>query len=169
LSAGSTLGSLWRRNVNTGVTRSCKLLTDKKTNFPVVLVTGAKDEAPTTGYIIKHVDQKDIDQWKVIINCNASPTSIGVSKIVRPGFYTTDSIVFFPASDEQRAKHIQQYLHSSIVTFFVKTIRNSHGNTQTFFSKVPLVDLSRSWTDAELYAHFGLTADEIALIESTIK
>jgi hypothetical protein len=31
---------------------------------------------------------------------------------------------------------------------------------------LPKVDLTRSWTDAELYQHFGLTDDEIAYIES---
>lgn len=34
---------------------------------------------------------------------------------------------------------------------------------------VPLQDFSKPWTDAELYEKYGLTDEEIAFIESTIK
>lgn len=37
------------------------------------------------------------------------------------------------------------------------------------FRFVPLQDFTRSWTDADLYAKYGLTEDEIAFIESMIK
>jgi len=33
---------------------------------------------------------------------------------------------------------------------------------------IPAVDLSRSWTDEELYKHFNLTEEEIKLIEETV-
>ena len=34
---------------------------------------------------------------------------------------------------------------------------------------VPLQDFSRPWTDADLYAKYNLTTDEIAFIESMIR
>ena len=34
---------------------------------------------------------------------------------------------------------------------------------------VPMQDFTRSWTDEELYAKYGLTDEEIALIEFMIK
>lgn len=34
---------------------------------------------------------------------------------------------------------------------------------------LPKVDLTRSWTDAELYAHFGLTQEEIDYVEANVK
>ena len=34
---------------------------------------------------------------------------------------------------------------------------------------VPMQDFSKPWTDAELYAKYKLTEDEIAFIESMIK
>ena len=37
------------------------------------------------------------------------------------------------------------------------------------FQFVPLQDFSRPWTDADLYAKYGLTDDEIQFIESMIK
>ena len=40
---------------------------------------------------------------------------------------------------------------------------------QKAYSFVPIQDFSKSWTDAELYAKYGLTAEEIDFIESMIK
>lgn len=37
------------------------------------------------------------------------------------------------------------------------------------FSFVPMQDFSKPWTDAELYAKYNLTDEEIAFIESMIK
>ena len=37
------------------------------------------------------------------------------------------------------------------------------------YSFVPTQDFSKPWTDAELYAKYKLTKDEIAFIESMIK
>ncbi len=37
------------------------------------------------------------------------------------------------------------------------------------FKFVPLQDFSRPWTDADLYAKYNLTEDEIAYIEKMIK
>ena len=41
--------------------------------------------------------------------------------------------------------------------------------TKDVFHFVPLQDFTRSWTDAELYAKYDLTDEEIAFIESMIK
>ena len=41
--------------------------------------------------------------------------------------------------------------------------------TRSSFRFAPKMDMSRTWTDADLYAHFGLDPDEIAFIEATIK
>jgi site-specific DNA-methyltransferase (adenine-specific) len=37
------------------------------------------------------------------------------------------------------------------------------------FQFVPLQNFTKSWTDEELYAKYGLTEEEIAFIESMIK
>lgn len=39
-----------------------------------------------------------------------------------------------------------------------------------FYKNIPpLQEFSKTWTDAELYAKYGLTHEEIAFIEATIK
>ena len=41
--------------------------------------------------------------------------------------------------------------------------------TKALYTYVPLQDFSKPWTDAELYAKYSLTDEEIAFIEATIK
>ena len=50
-----------------------------------------------------------------------------------------------------------------------KIAKSSQDATSKTFQFVPLQDFSKPWTDAELYAKYGLTEDEIAFIESMIK
>ena len=40
---------------------------------------------------------------------------------------------------------------------------------QDSYSFIPLQDFSKPWTDAELYAKYHLTHDEVSFIEATIK
>jgi len=47
--------------------------------------------------------------------------------------------------------------------------KSSQDATSKTFTFVPTQDFSRPWTDAELYAKYGLIDDEIAFIESMIK
>ncbi len=56
--------------------------------------------------------------------------------------------------------------------FFRFLLYIGHGTmqvNQAVFSYIPLQDFSKPWSDAELYAKYGLTEDEIAFIESMIK
>jgi hypothetical protein len=65
---------------------------------------------------------------------------------------------------------VYQVVGSKVYQFLLRTAKWSGFNSQWLITNgLPLVDLSRSWTDEELYAHFNLTADEIKLIEDTVK
>ncbi len=48
-------------------------------------------------------------------------------------------------------------------------IKNTQNISRGVFAFVPIQDFSKPWTDAELYAKYKLTKDEIAFIESMIK
>ena len=50
-----------------------------------------------------------------------------------------------------------------------KLAKSSQDATSKTFAFVPLQDFSKPWTDANLYAKYGLTDEEIAFIESMIK
>ena len=50
----------------------------------------------------------------------------------------------------------------------LQALTSIHLSKSTFIF-VPMQDFSKPWTDAELYAKYDLTEDEIAFIESMIK
>ena len=45
----------------------------------------------------------------------------------------------------------------------------TQSTTRSVYTLVPLQDFSRPWTDADLYAKYNLTEEEIAFIESMIR
>lgn len=49
-----------------------------------------------------------------------------------------------------------------------QTLMTQHVSKSTF-AFVPIQDFSRPWTDADLYAKYHLTDEEIAFIESMIR
>ena len=51
----------------------------------------------------------------------------------------------------------------------VMLLKNSQHALKKVYQLVPIQDFPKPWTDAELYAKYGLTEEEIAFIESMIK
>ena len=60
-------------------------------------------------------------------------------------------------------------LLSKVYRFIIHTTRSNSTIPSQLWRSLPAVDLTRSWTDEELYAHFNLTQEEIDLIEATVK
>ena len=52
--------------------------------------------------------------------------------------------------------------------FIDKQMRVS-GRLTWAMNTLPILDLARTWTDAELYSHFNLTQEEIEYIETNVK
>ena len=53
--------------------------------------------------------------------------------------------------------------------FMTSLIKNTQNISKGVFAFVPVQDYSKSWTDEELYAKYGLTEEEIAFIKSMIR
>lgn len=51
----------------------------------------------------------------------------------------------------------------------VMLLKNTQHALKKVYALVPQQDFSKPWTDAELYAKYNLTDEEIAFIESMIK
>ena len=91
-------------------------------------------------------------------------------KVLKPGDVCTDSYVVagnFENKDE--AENLARYLCSKFVRFLVLQAAASINLSKSTYQFVPMQDFSKPWTDAELYAKYKLTKDEIAFIESMIK
>ena len=71
--------------------------------------------------------------------------------------------------DKQEALNFKQYLSTRFVRYLILQSVSSIHLTKEKFKFVPIQDFSRAWTDADLYAKYELTEEEIAFIESMIK
>ncbi|MBO4812271.1 MAG: Eco57I restriction-modification methylase domain-containing protein [Prevotella sp.] len=67
------------------------------------------------------------------------------------------------------ATNYRNYLCTKFARYLLRQAITSVNVTRECFAFVPMQDFSRPWTDAELYAKYELTDEEIAFIESMIK
>jgi len=67
------------------------------------------------------------------------------------------------------AENCMSYAKTKFVRFLVSLLSFSQDITRERFAYVPLVDLNKAWTDAELYKKYKLSKEEINFIESIIR
>ena len=91
-------------------------------------------------------------------------------QIIQPKEVCTQTFLVgdsFESYDE--AVNCMNYLKCKLTRFLILQSMTSQDLSPERFRFVPLQDFSRPWTDADLYAKYGLTDEEIAFIESMIK
>jgi site-specific DNA-methyltransferase (adenine-specific) len=96
--------------------------------------------------------------------------SISTPQILRPGQVDTFSylnIGFFDTKEE--ADNLVSYVSCKFTRYLIRTTYSSVHVSKDNFKFVPLVDFKRSWTDKALYSYFGLTDDEVNIIEKTMR
>lgn len=122
-----------------------------------------------------------IDKYKVIISkatCEHAGTPdkngqfrvISFNQILPPKFVCTQSYLVANSFDtEEEANNFLIYLRTKFFRFLLLQALTSQDISRDKFCFVPLQDFSKPWTDAELYAKYNLTQEEIDFIESMIK
>lgn len=70
---------------------------------------------------------------------------------------------------EQECKNIISYIQTRFFRYLVSIKKKTQNGPRGVYQFVPLQDFSKPWTDAELYAKYNLTQEEIDFIESMIK
>lgn len=122
-----------------------------------------------------------IDKYKVIISAAAydhagQPDKDGKRRIIslvtclNPNEICTSSyIVVDSFENEKEAQNLISYLKTKFVRFLMSQICISQHISRETFAFVPIQDFSKPWTDAELYAKYKLTREEIDFIESMIR
>ena len=126
-------------------------------------------------------DAKDIlGKYKVVITYAMSggnkPTSdgnyqvISSLKVLNPNGACSETYLVIDTFDEkEKAENLVTYLSTKFCRFLLLQALTSIHITKDKFCFVPVQDCSKPWTDAELYAKYNLTDEEIAFIESMIK
>lgn len=90
--------------------------------------------------------------------------------IAKPGEICTETFLEIgPFVSNEEAENAYSYIKTRLFRALVAIRKQDQGASRAVYHYVPIQDFSRPWTDADLYAKYGLTDDEIAFIESTIK
>lgn len=98
------------------------------------------------------------------------PVFASTTKVIDPQEVCTHSyLIIGPYNTKDEANNLLSYLKTSFLRFLVYMCVSSIHLTKSTFQFVPIQDLSKPWTDEELYAKYGLNEEEIAFIESMIR
>ncbi len=122
-----------------------------------------------------------IDKWKVITSYvgydhAGNPGKDGRRRvfskidILPPGTICTETyLVVGTYKREAEARNLAAYMKSNFFRFLVSQFMYSHHITRDAYSFVPMLDMSRRWTDDMLYQRYSLSQKEIDFIESKIR
>ena len=122
-----------------------------------------------------------IDKWKVISSYltaehagetdkNGQKRIISTLEVLNPGVVCTETYLLLAVFDtENEAKNFMGYMKTRFVRCLIAMVTATQHLARSNFRFVPVLDFTRSWTDSDLYAKYGLTDEEITFIESTIK
>lgn len=123
-----------------------------------------------------------IEQWKVLLpKAGSGDTPIddrgrivdvvtGAPIVVAPGSVSTDTYLVAGRFDTPiEAENYGYYLATKFVRFLVLQRKVTQDMVPDRFRFVPMLDMTRRWTDEDLCEHFGLAEDERAYIEQSIK
>ena len=117
-----------------------------------------------------------IDKWKVFVpragsGTNVFPNSILGRPFVGPrGTICSETYLHVgPFDSEDEARNVCLYMTRRFTRFLVLLHMPTQDATRSVYSFVPIQDFSRPWSDEELYKKYGITEEEIGLIESMIR
>lgn len=116
-----------------------------------------------------------VDRWKVLVPMAGDGHGREVSYVigepiaVAPGSACTQTYLIAGQFDNPgEAENYARYMTTKFYRFLVLQRKITQHLTPDRFRFVPKLDMTRPWSDEELYECFHLTADEIKYIESTI-
>lgn len=122
-----------------------------------------------------------VDRWKVFtskssaehagqVDKNGMRKVLSLSGVLPPGSVVTETYVLIGVYDtESEARNCFSYAATRFFRFLVAARASAQDLPRAAYSFVPIQDFSRPWSDADLYAKYGLDGREIELIESTIR
>lgn len=94
---------------------------------------------------------------------------LGLPEYGRKNSVCSQSYVYAAFEGQKQAYNFISYLKTKFFRALVLSVKLSQDAMSRTYRFVPLQDFSKPWTDADLYAKYHLTAEEIDFIESMIK
>jgi site-specific DNA-methyltransferase (adenine-specific) len=131
------------------------------------------------GYVSKSDIKKNfdwIDKYKIFVSRaynagdNYPHQIIGKPILGEPGSCCTETYISIgPFISNESASNVISYIHTKFYRFLISLKKVSQMASAQVYSFVPIQDFSKTWTDEELNAKYGLTDEEIAFIDSMIR
>jgi len=103
------------------------------------------------------------DSWKVMFTLSGYPTARVENEI------SCSQAVAWLVIPENEVTGAGSYFNGKLVQYLINANKWSGWNNLMVIKSIPKLDLSRSWTDQEIYDHFNLTLEEIAYVEANVK
>lgn len=120
-----------------------------------------------------------IDCWKIYIGRAAPGTGnrdtyphriLSTPFIGEPGSLCSETYLCIgPFASQLEAENALSYLTCRLTRLLILLHKPSQDTTRRVYTFVPTQDWSRRWSDAELYAKYGITESEIAFIEKVVR
>lgn len=120
-----------------------------------------------------------IDKWKLFAGYAAPGTGnkdtyphriISTPFLGEPGTISSETYLCIgPFDSKIQAESVLSYLSCRLTRLLILLHKPSQHVTRKVYTFVPTQKWNRKWTDAELYAKYGLTAAEIAFIEKIVR
>ena len=154
-----------------------------RTNFRGSVAESSEDAIPViynggVGYVTRGEVVRNkalIDKYKVLVPKAGDGHGREVSYVlgepigIGPGSVCTETYFVAGAFDTAgEAENYAYYLTSKFARFLLLQRKVTQDITPDRFQFVPMLEMTRRWTDAALYAHFGLTGEQADYVESTI-
>ena len=120
-----------------------------------------------------------IDHWKIYIGRAAPGTGnrdtyphriLSTPFIGEPGSICSETYLCIgPFASQAEAENALSYLTCRFTRLLILLHKPSQDTTRRVYTFVPLQDWSRLWCDADLYAGYGISDEEVAFIESIVR
>lgn len=120
-----------------------------------------------------------IDRWKLFAGYAAPGTGnrdsyphkiISTPFVAGPGSISSETyLTIGPFDTKEEADSALSYLACRLTRFLILLHKSSQHVTRKVYTFVPVQDWTRTWTDADLYARYGLSEDEIAFVEKIVR
>lgn len=134
---------------------------------------------PSNGFVSAPTIERNrelVDRHKVLISYVYGERGsfpylvIGKPFIAEPGTCCSETYLIARVCDSaEEAQNVASYMRTRLFRFLVLLAKNTQHATSKVYTFVPTQDFSRPWTDADLYAKYGITDDEVAFIESMVR
>ena len=120
-----------------------------------------------------------IDVWKLFLPVAGSGRErersgidlvLGPPLLGEPGSVCTQTyLVAGPLRSKSEAIRVESYLRTRLARFLISLRKPAQHIFRSMYRWVPVQPWDRTWTDADLYAKYGITKAEIMFIESMIR